>query len=692
MPTFCQTLANIGPRSGFFPLERSKAHPLSVARSHSAVRCNLTTRANGRQKREGECRVAEDVAAPVTSPHLLPGWRSPLTLSTVTMGGMPLAREQRKLAAIVAADVVGYSRLMGRDESGTLARLRKNRSEHLDPVLTKYGGRLIKLMGDGALVEFASAVDALSAAIEFQQAMAEANADRPADAAIVFRIGLHLGDLIVDGDDLYGDGMNIAARLEAEAPPGGIVISRTVHEAVVGRLKANFDELGSLALKNIERPIQALSVRWEPSDWQTPMMSEAIAVPALPSQEPLSLPDKPSIAVLPFQNMSGDPEQDYFVDGLVEDIITGLSRFKSLFVIARNSSFAYKGRSPDIRQVGKDLGVRYVLEGSARKAGNRLRITGQLIDADDGTHLWADRFEGTLEDVFELQDRVTTSVVGVIAPRVEKAEIERARSKATLNLKAYDLLLRAQPLMRARSRDDIEQALHLLRQAVQTDPTSARAFASLSLCCWIFIAQGFGHRDHPRVADVAQLAQMALTLDARDSDVVAIAASSLGVPGGDMQTGTALVEQAIALNPNNAEAFRIGAVLHGFLGQVERAIDYHQRADRLNPLYEGWNGNIGYLIAYFGVGAHREVLEWSARILRERPTSAPALRYRAASLALEGRIEEARQIVGRILDLTPNYTISEVRRHHEFDMNSPFKKPGVTEALYKGLRSAGLPE
>lgn len=297
-----------------------------------------------------------------------------------------MAREQRKLAAIVAADVVGYSRLMGRDESGTLARLRKNRSEHLDPIPAKYGGRLVKLTGDGALVEFASAVDALSAAIEFQQAMAEVNGDQSADTALVFRMGLHLGDLIVDGDDLYGDGVNIAARLEAGAPAGGIVISRTVHEAVTGRLKATFDDLGSLALKNIERPVQAFGVKWEPSDWQQAVAAEVTATPAAAPEVPLSLPHKPSIAVLPFQNMSGDAEQEYFADGVVEEIIMALSRFKSLFVIARNSSFAYKGKLPDVRQVGRELGVRYVLEGSVRKAGNRLRITAQLIDAISGAH------------------------------------------------------------------------------------------------------------------------------------------------------------------------------------------------------------------------------------------------------------------------------------------------------------------
>jgi adenylate cyclase len=305
---------------------------------------------------------------------------------------MPLPREQRKLAAIVAADVVGYSRLMGRDESATLARLRKNRSEHLNPILTKYGGRLVKLTGDGALIEFASAVDALSAAIEFQQAMAEADGDQPADTALVFRMGLHLGDLIVDGDDLYGDGVNVAARLEGEAPAGGILISRNVRDAVAGRVKATFEDLGGLSLKNIERPVRTFRVHWEASDWRQQDAPEAQVAAAVTSQStatPLPLPDKPSIAVLPFINMSGDPEQEYFTDGITEDIITELSRFHSLFVIARNSSFSYKGKSPNIQQVGRELGVRYVLEGSIRKAGNRVRITGQLIDATNGVHIWA---------------------------------------------------------------------------------------------------------------------------------------------------------------------------------------------------------------------------------------------------------------------------------------------------------------
>jgi len=309
-----------------------------------------------------------------------------------------LAREQRKLAAIMAVDVVGYSRLMGRDESGTLARLRGHRKQTFEPALARHAGRLVKLNGDGALVEFASAVEAVSASIEFQQSMAEANRSIPADSALRFRIGLHLGDLIVDGDDLYGDGVNIASRLEATAPPGGIVISRTVHESVAGRVKAMFEDLGALDLKNIERPVEAFLVKWSPDDWPESISAQSPAadIEPLRRSDLPPLPSKPSIAVLPFQNMSGDPEQEYFADGVVEDIITALCHFRNLFVIARNSSFTYKGRAVDVKQVGRELGVRYVLEGSVRKAAGKIRITGQLIDAATGSHLWADRFDGRL--------------------------------------------------------------------------------------------------------------------------------------------------------------------------------------------------------------------------------------------------------------------------------------------------------
>src|SRR5262252_5822564 len=371
---------------------------------------------------------------------------------------------------------------MGRDESGTLARLREHRRSRLEPTLARYGGRLVKLMGD---VEFASACDALSAAIEFQQAVNEVDSERPETERIIFRIGLHLGDLIVEGDDLYGDGVNIAARLETAAPAGGILVSRTVHEAVTGRLKATFADLGSLALKNIERPVQAFSVKWEPSDWRHP--SSLSLVSSYEQRQPTSveqpaLPDKPSIAVLPFQNMSGDPEQEYFADGIVEDIITALSRFKSLFVIARSSSFAYKDRSPDIRRVGRELGVRYVLEGSVRKAATKVRITSQLIEAETGRHIWAERYDRAMDDVFALQDEMTLSVVGAIEPSLRQAEIERVKRKRPEHLDAYDLVLRAMPFALASMPESALQALPLLERALALEPDYALAHGYAAYC------------------------------------------------------------------------------------------------------------------------------------------------------------------------------------------------------------------
>jgi adenylate cyclase len=357
---------------------------------------------------------------------------------------------------------------MGRDEAGTLVHLREHRKKRLEPALARYGGRLVKLMGDGALVEFASAVDALSAAIEFQQAVADTNQARRETECILFRIGLHIGDLIVDGDDLYGDGVNVAARLQAEAQPGGIIISRAVREAVEGRTKAKLYALGELALKNIERPIRAFRVEWEAVDWPSSTdVPGQQAEPAMPSTPPLPLPDKPSIAVLPFQNMSGDPEQEYFADGMVEEIITALSRNRWLFVIARNSTFTYKGHAVDVKQVGRALGVRYVLEGSVRKAGSQVRITGQLIESETGAHLWAERFDGSLEDIFKLQDRVANSVAGVIEPTLQAAEIRRTAQWPTNDLTAYDLYLRGLALCFSWERTATVRALELCASRIE---------------------------------------------------------------------------------------------------------------------------------------------------------------------------------------------------------------------------------
>src|SRR5215470_12025201 len=413
---------------------------------------------------------------------------------------MPLAREQRRLAAILFADAVGSSLLMGRDESSIVARLLQHLNQRLAPAVARGGGRVIRLKGDGALVEFASAVDALGAAIEFQQAMIEANRGQPDDQAIVFRIGLHLGDVVVEGDDIYGDAVNVAARLEAEAPEGGIVASRAVREAVSGRLKVSLHALGELALKNIERPIRAFRVEWSAEDWPVHSIASAAALPMEPAPA-LTLPDKPSIAVLPFQNMSGDAEQEYFADGITEDIITALSHFPSLFVIARNSSFAYKGKAIDIRQIGRELGVRYVLEGSVRKAGQRLRITGQLVDAETGAHLWADRLDSVLEDLFDLQDRVTMAVAGAMEPSIMQAEIRRANRKPTENLQAYDWLLRALGERQLFSRDSIDRAMQMARHAIELDPRYAQAYAHLA--DWIMLRRIFSWMED-EAAEVAE--------------------------------------------------------------------------------------------------------------------------------------------------------------------------------------------
>ncbi|SEP50926.1 adenylate cyclase [Rhodospirillales bacterium URHD0017] len=598
-----------------------------------------------------------------------------------------MAREQRKLAAIVAADVVGFSRLMGRDESGTLARLRQNRSEHLEPVLAKYGGRLVKLTGDGALVEFASAVDALSAAIEFQQAMAEANCDQPADTVLVFRMGLHLGDLIVDGDDLYGDGVNVAARLEGEAPAGGILISGNVRDAVAGRLNAKFEDLGGLSLKNIERPVHAFNVRWEPSDWQVAVTAEVTALPAIAPQVTLPLPDKPSIAVLPFQNMSGDPEQEYFVDGLVEDIITALSRAKSLFVIARNSSFTYKGRAVDIKQVGHELGVRYVLEGSVRKVGNRVRITGQLIDVATGSHIWADRFEDDLADIFGLQDRVTSSVVGAIFPNLELAEISRARQKVG-SLAAYDYYLQSLAAFYRFTRQDHEEALNLLQKAIDLDPEFALAHAIKSHWhCGVRKSSGWDDNPAQERKEAEWLARRAMELDRNDPRVLANVGVTLAWGLLRCQEGSDLIDQALEIDPNYALAWSWGAVARVGLGDHDGAIKYCERALRLSPLDpRAFVAANAMASVHFLAGRYEEAASWAAKALRQHHGYPLAMQTTVASYALAGRIEDAERACALYLQLHPQTRLSNIK-----DRMLCVREEDIHKYV-TGLRLAGLPE
>ncbi len=595
-----------------------------------------------------------------------------------------MAREKRKLAAIVAADVVGYSRLMGRDESGTLARLRKHRAERLDPVLAKYGGRLVKLTGDGALIEFTSAVDALSASIEFQQGMAEANQDQPADAALLFRMGLHLGDLIVDGDDLYGDGVNVAARLEAEAPAGGIVVSRTVHEAVTGRVKATFDNLGNLALKNIERPVQAFSVTWVPSDWPPTATAEAVPAQAAPLSVALPLPDKPSIAVLPFQNMSGDLEQEYFADGVVEDIITALSRFKSLFVIARNSSFTYKGRTVDIKQVGRELGVRYVLEGSVRKAANRVRITAQLVETDTAVHRWAERFNGPLEDIFELQDDVTRKVVTALVPTLERAEIARAARAPTNNLDAYDRYLRGLAAEQPPTKENYEVAKRLFEQALELDPGYTPALGKLLGCYAQRRAFGAVTDDTLEKKEVARLVQLAVHCD--DGVALGRAAWNTAYILGDLPSAKEQIERALALNPNAANSLANRGWLNLWSGDAGRALEDLSRSMRLDPI-GGITLRNGLAHAYFFLGRYEKAMQWADHQLRENPQAHAGLRIAAASAALAGKLKQAQLLGERLRQADPSLTVGRLQKYL-----GPYQAQDYVEVYKQGLRLAGLPE
>src|SRR5215475_5716448 len=414
-------------------------------------------------------------------------------------------RVQRRLTAILAADVAGYSRLMGLDEARTARTLHEHRAA-VDPIVASFGGRIVKTTGDGVLLEFPSIVAAVDCAVAVQKLMRERNRDVPEERRMLFRIGINLGDVLIDGDDILGNGVNIAARLEGVAEPGGICVSDDVYRQVSGKLDDSFEDMGNQQLKNIARPVHAYRARFV--DVPTSQTSASM----------LPLPDKPSIAVLPFINMSGDPEPDYFADGMVDDIITALSHFKALFVIARNSSFTYKGRAVDVKQVGRELGVRYVLEGSIRKAANRVRITGQLVDTATRAHLWADRFDGGLGDIFDLQDQVTEGVVGAIAPAVEKAEIERAKRKPTESLGAYTLYLRGlAKLYQFASRQTNEEALRLFNSAIEIDLDFASAYGRAAFCYTFAKTSGWISVTANEIAEVKRLAQRAVELGKDDA-------------------------------------------------------------------------------------------------------------------------------------------------------------------------------
>jgi TolB-like protein len=575
--------------------------------------------------------------------------------------------QTRRLAAILAADVAGYSRLMGTDEEGTLERLKALRRELLDPKIAEHKGRIVKTTGDGLLVEFASVVDAVRCAVEVQQAMPERDTGVAADDRIELRIGINLGDVIVEGDDLYGDGVNIAARIEALADAGGVLVSNTVHDHVRDRLPFAFEDLGEQQVKNIARPVRVYRVR----------DVAAAKSPSAPARTALPLPDKPSIAVLPFANMSGDPEQEYFADGMVEEIITALSRIRWLFVIARNSTFTYKGQAVDVKQVGRELGVRYVLEGSVRKAAGRVRITVQLIDATAGAHLWADRFDGSLEDVFDLQDQVAVSVAGVIEPALQAAETARSAGRPTADLTAYDLYLRAYSMVLSSARQ-IPEALSLMEQAIAHDPRYGPALAWAAVCCHRLVS--VGQREDPAADRLKAIdyARRALGVAGDDPEILVNAALALAFFGEDIDAMMALVDRALGVNPNFARGWFISGILKLWAGRPDIAIEHFNAARRLSP-----RGRIGTSLAFVAI-AHfvsRRFDEASPKLLlamQDDPSNPQPYRFLAACYAHTGRLDDAREIIGRLRAITP-VVIPDA---------SYYRNPEHRELYLSGLRLA----
>jgi adenylate cyclase len=574
-------------------------------------------------------------------------------------------RLQRRLAAILAADVVGYSRLMELDEEGTLATLKARRKEIVSPLVAQHQGRVFKVTGDGIMVEFASAVNAVQCAIEVQQAMAAAAAGQPEDRRIVLRIGINLGDIVVERGDLYGDGVNIAARLETAADPGGVYISGTAYDQVRNKFEAAFEELGEQSLKNIGVPVRVYRVS---------------GLARLPIAAGAVTGNKPSIAALPFVSMSGDVEQQYFGDGITEDIITELARFRNLHVLARNTSFRYRGQDVDVQRVGRELGVQYIVEGSVRRIGNRIRITAQLIDTATGHHVWADRFDRNEEELFAVQDQVVKTIAATLVGRMQAAATERAQRKAPASLAAYELVLKgdALPLYRAGAS---AEARTLFEQAIALDPGYAKAYAllaNLEMTDWF--------RDFnaaPELLDSAfALAQKAVAIDPSDpSSQVAVA--RLHQTRGAWSRAEYHYAKARELNPNSALLMAGFGDLHITLGEHEKALDYFGEARALDPFFEP-----SWLWPITGV-AHFMARQYEGAIAAlERSNEPPywAHLYMAASHAMLGNAERARHHAAETLRLKPDFTIT-----HAIE-RQPLRRDSDRAHMADAMRKAGLPE
>jgi len=585
---------------------------------------------------------------------------------------MAEVRAQRRLAAILAADVVGYSRLMEADETGTLVTLKARRREVLEPLVAKHQGRLFKVTGDGVLVEFASAVNAVQCAVELQQAMSAANRDQPETRHVVLRIGLNLGDVMVEGSDLYGEGVNIAARLEALAEPGGILISGTAHDHVKSKVKVEFDDLGAQSLKNIAESVRTYRVTGTPR--VSPAVTKATA-------------DKPSIALLPFVNMSGDPAQDFFVDGITENIITGLSRFRDLFVIASNSTFAYKGKAARIQDVSRELGVHYVLEGSVQKSSGRIRITAQLIDGETGRHLWAERYDRGVEDIFAVQDDVTELVVGTLAAGHGGGRLYKAwqgRAAGPQNFRAYDHFQRGMDLFNRFTREDIERARDCFREAIVLDSAYGKAYAKIAWAHICDVWLGWSENPADSMAKAMEFATLAV---ARDDDEAwghwALAGYHLF--GQQHDRAIAAYRKALELNPNDADVLNDFGQCLSFAGRAKEGVEIVRKAMRLNPHYpEYWVMQFGPIL-------------FAARQYEEAVTTLESLRlldtinihlYLAASHAALGHASQARKAVGRVIEADPQATLQKVTSAEL----APYKDQKDLEHFRENLRKAGLPE
>ena len=581
-------------------------------------------------------------------------------------------KSDRRLAAIMATDVVGYSKLMQSDEAGALAALAAMR-EATQNQIRQHRGRVVNTAGDSVLAEFSSAVEAVSCATTLQEELSEGGQGE----GLQVRIGIHIGDVVDKDGDLFGTSVNVAARLEGIAQPGGIVISAAVRDAIAGKLPASFTDLGLKSLKNIEEPLRAYAL--------SPRIGPSMAGPSR-TGEALPLPNKPSIAVLPFGNLSADRDQEYFADGMVEEIITALSRFRGLFVIARNSSFVYKGRAVDVKHIGRELGVRYILEGSIRKAGSRLRINGQLIDTATGAHLWADRFDGGLEDIFDLQDQVTASVVGAIAPKLEQAEIERTKRKPTANLDAYDYYLRGLSGVHEWTDESTADAIVNFRRAIELDPHFAAAYG-MAARCYVLRKSGGWMTDHD-LPEVARLARRAAELGKDDAVALGTAGLALSFFIGLHEDGKALTDRAISLNPNFAMAYIWSGWVRVWLGETEAAVERVQHALRLNPNDHPHSYSMfsALAFAHFFAGRHEEAASWAEMAVCERPDLLITLIIAAASSALAGRLDNAARALAQMRQLHPTLGIHDLRNLY------PVRRPEDVAKMVEGLRQAGLPE